>query len=161
MGEGEQKLCLVEPTLELMENRLLQVQMQLTEKMEDGEALAAEAAAEEKVAQSATNILLIPSQQEMEAAVEQEVMEAVVEAVEREGASFLTALLKEREVREVLAVLEEEVEVAEMLGILAKEIVVVMVQQEVMAEVEGVAGLLVQLLAPVEVVVAVALAVLD
>ena len=42
MVEGEQKLCLVEPTLELTEKAPLQVQMQLMEKMEGGEALAAE-----------------------------------------------------------------------------------------------------------------------
>ena len=43
MEEGEQRLCLVEPTLELTEKIPLQVQMQLLEKMEGGEALAAEA----------------------------------------------------------------------------------------------------------------------
>ena len=42
MVEGEQKLCLVEPTLELKEEVPLQVQMQVMEKMEGGEALAAE-----------------------------------------------------------------------------------------------------------------------
>ena len=47
MEEGEQKLCLVEPTLELMEEMPLQVQMQLLEKMEGGEALAAEVVVEE------------------------------------------------------------------------------------------------------------------
>ena len=41
MGEGEQRLCLVEPTLELAEETPLQVQMQLLEKMEGGEALEA------------------------------------------------------------------------------------------------------------------------
>ena len=40
--EGEQKLCLAEPTLELLENLLLQVQTQLLEEMQDLEALAAE-----------------------------------------------------------------------------------------------------------------------
>ena len=49
MAEEEQKLCLAEPTLELTEEALLQVQMQLLEKMEGGEALAAEVAAEEVV----------------------------------------------------------------------------------------------------------------
>ena len=48
MEEGEQKLCLVEPTLELMEEMPLQVQMQLREKMEGGEALAAEVVVEEE-----------------------------------------------------------------------------------------------------------------
>ena len=47
MEEGEQKLCLVEPTLELGEETPLQVQMQLLEKMEDGEALEAEEVLEE------------------------------------------------------------------------------------------------------------------
>ena len=51
MEEGEQKLCLVEPTLELMEEPPLQIQMQLLEKMEGGEALEAEedAEAEEEI----------------------------------------------------------------------------------------------------------------
>ena len=49
MVEGEQKLCLVEPTLELKEEVPLQVQMQVMEKMEGGEALAAEVALGEKV----------------------------------------------------------------------------------------------------------------
>ena len=40
--EGEHKLCLVEPTLELAEKTPLQVQVQLLEKMEGGEALEAE-----------------------------------------------------------------------------------------------------------------------
>ena len=145
MEEGEQKVCLAEPTLELGEKTPLQVQMQLTEKMEGGEALEAEAAVEEREAQSATNILLLPSQQEMEAAVELVVMEAAAVVVVLEGASFLKALIKEREVREILAVLGEEAEVAGMLGILAKQIMVVMAQQEAMVEVEGVAVLLVRL----------------
>ena len=42
MEEGEQKLCLVEPTLEIKEKAPLQVQMQVMEKMEGGEALVAE-----------------------------------------------------------------------------------------------------------------------
>lgn len=46
MGEGEHKLCLVEPTLERMEKVPLQVQVQLLEAMEDMEALEVEAAAE-------------------------------------------------------------------------------------------------------------------
>ena len=147
MEEGEQKLCLVEPTLEIGEKIPLQVQMQLVEAMEDGEALAVEAVLEEKVAQSAANIPLLPSQQEMEVLVELVVMEAAAAEVVREGASSLKALLKEREVREVLAALEEEAEVAEMLDILENPIMVVMAQQEVMAEVEGVAVLLVRILA--------------
>ena len=161
MEEGERKLCLVEDTLELGEKRALQVQMQLLEKMEGGEALAAEAVAGEKVAQSATNIPLLSSQQEMEVMVELVAMEAEAAEVVWEGASFLKALIQEREVREVLAVLEEEAEVAEVLGILVKEIEVVMAQQEVMAEVEGVAVFLVGVSLAAEVLVAVALVVLD
>ena len=42
MGEGEQRLCLVEPPLELMEETPLQVQMQLLEEMQDMEALVVE-----------------------------------------------------------------------------------------------------------------------
>ena len=45
MEEGEE-LCLVEPTLELMEEMVLQVQMELLELVEDREALAAEVALE-------------------------------------------------------------------------------------------------------------------
>ena len=47
MEVGEQKLCLVEPTLELVEKTPLQVQMQLLENKEGGEALAAEVVLEE------------------------------------------------------------------------------------------------------------------
>ena len=161
MEEGEQRLCLVEPTLELTEKTPLQVQMQLMEKMEGGEALAAEVVLGDKVAQSATNIPLLPSQQEMEVMVELVVMEAEAAEVVWEGASFLKALIQEREVREVREVLEEEAEVAEVLGILAKEIRLVMAQQEVMAEVEGVAVLLVGVSLAVEVLVAAALVALD
>ena len=46
MEEGEHKLCLVEPTLELMEEMVMQVQMELLELVEDREALAAEAVVE-------------------------------------------------------------------------------------------------------------------
>ena len=49
MEEGEQKLCLVEPTLELAEKAPLKVQMQLLEEMEGGEALAAEEVLGEQV----------------------------------------------------------------------------------------------------------------
>ena len=119
MEEGERKVCLVEPTLELGEKIPLQVQMQLAEKMEGGEALAAEAEVEEKVAQSAINIPLPPSQQEMEAVAELVAMEAEAAEVVMEGASSLKALIKEQEVREILVVLEEEAEVAEVLGISA------------------------------------------
>ena len=78
-----------------------------------------------------------------------------------EGASSLKALIQEREVQEVLVVLEEEAEVAEALGILAKEIRLVMAQQEVMAEVEGVAVFLVWVSLAVEVLVEAALVALD
>ena len=97
----------------------------------------------------------------MEATAELEVMEAAAAEAVWEGASFLKALIKEREVREVLAVLEEEAEVAEALGILAKEIMVVMVQQEVMAEVEDVAGQWEAAFKEVEVMVAAVAVALD
>ena len=161
MEEGERKLCLVELTLELTEKIPLQVQMQLLEKMEGGEALAVEAVVGEQVAQSTANILLLPSQQEMEATAELVVMEAEAAEVVWEGALFLKALIQEREVLVELEVLEEEAEVAEVLDILAKEIGVVMAQQEVMAEVEGVAVFLVGVSLAVEVLVAAALVALD
>ena len=113
------------------------------------------------MAQSATNIPLLPSQQEMEATAELVVMVAEAAEVVWEEASSLKALIQEREVREVLVVLEEEAEAAEVLGILAKEIVLVMAQQEVMAEVEGVAVFLVGVSLAVEVLVAAALVALD
>ena len=57
--------------------------------------------------------------------------------------------------------LEEEAEVAEVLGTSAKEIVLVMAQQEVMAEVEGVVVFLVEVSLAVEDLVAAALVALD
>ena len=47
MEEEEHELCLVEPTLELMEETPLQVQGQVMEEMQDMEALAAEEVLEE------------------------------------------------------------------------------------------------------------------
>ena len=132
--EGEQKLCLVEPTLELGEKTLLQVQMQLMEEMEDGEALAAEAVLEE-VEELVLHLPLLFIQQEMEVAAELVVMEAEVDAEAVEGALCLVAtILQEWEVQEVLVVLEAAAEAAEAAGILTKEVEVVMVLQEVMAE---------------------------
>ena len=93
--------------------------------------------------------------------VELVVMEAAEAEVVWEGASFLKALIQEREARAVLVVLEEEAEVAEVLDILVKEIGVVMAQQEVMAEVEGVAVFLVGVSLVVELLVAAALVALD
>ena len=115
MGEGEQKLCLVEPTLELAEKAPLKVQVQLLEGMEGGEALAAEAVLEVE-AEMVGLVLLLKTinQQQMEAAVGQEVMEAVAEQEVLEG--MLMTALQGQEVQEILAVLEEEVEAAEMLG---------------------------------------------
>ena len=135
MAEVEHKLCLVEPTLEKMENGLLQVQMQLMGAMEDGEAL--EAAAEVEVMVDMVIILhqVLLHQQQMEAMAEQEVMEAVAE--EEVLGDGLLKTLQEQEVQEVLAVLEEAAEAAEMLGfshLIVEEIMVVMVQQEAMAE---------------------------
>ena len=66
----------------------------------------------------------------------------VVVAVQEEEEGVLTVPLQELEVQEVLAVLEEGAEAAEVLGglqIQGDTIMVVMVQQEDMAEVEGVA----------------------
>ena len=155
MEEGEQKLCLVEPTLELVEETPLQVQVQLMEKMEGGEALVAEAALEEEEG-SVLCLPLILIQQEMEEVAELAAMEAVAEAAAEEGASILVAaILQEQEVQQELVVLEAEAEAADMLGLLTQEIVVVMVQQEVMAEVEGVEA------AAKLVMVAAALAALD
>ena len=86
-----------------------------------------------------TVLPLLINQEQMEASAELEVMEAAEVGEVEEGTFILVApIFQEQEVQEVLAVLEEEVEAAEMLGTLAKEIMVVMVQQEVMAEVEGV-----------------------
>ena len=134
MVEGEQKLCLVEPTLELGEKTLLQVQMQLMEEMEDGEALAEEAVLEE-VEELVLHLPLLFIQQEMEVAAELVVMEAEVDAEAVEGALCLVAtILQEWEVQEVLVVLEAAAEAAEAAGILTKEVEVVMVLQEVMAE---------------------------
>ena len=81
MGEGEQKVCLAEPTLEIMEEMPLQVQMQLLGAMEDGEALEAEAAAEALV-----EVATIPlNQQEKGATAELVVMAAAAVLVEGEG----------------------------------------------------------------------------
>ena len=75
MEEGEQKGCLVEPKLEKKEEMPLQVQMQLLEAMEGMEAL--EAVAEQEEA-GATVIIeqLLSNQEQLEALVVQEVMEA-------------------------------------------------------------------------------------
>ena len=143
-----------------MEETLLQVQTQLLEAMEGGEALAAEVVVEALAAELATIIPLMFNQQQMEAAVEREVMEAVAVEEVWEEASRLIPLIQEREVQEILAVLEGEVEAVEVLDTLAKEIMVVMAQQEGMAEVGGVEVLLV-FLVEMEVMVAAALAVLD
>ena len=156
--EEEQKLCLAEALLELMEIGLLQVQMQLLEEMQDLEALEAEVEAE------ATEVMVIMfqvfllDQQQMEVKAEREVMEAVAE----EGATEdgLLIALREQEVQEVLAVLEEGVGAAEMVGLLqlvGQEIVVVMVQQEAMAEEGEEEGLIVI----EEILVAAALVALD
>ena len=117
MEEGEQKLCLVEPTLELMEKTPLQIHLQLVEKMEGGEALAAEEGAEAMVEMAMIIhllLLLLTDQEQMQLSVELEVM---VEAAEQEALEgIVMTTLQEREVQEVLAVLEEEAELEEMLG---------------------------------------------
>ena len=66
----------------------------------------------------------------------------VVVAVLGEEEGVLTVSPQELEVQEVLAVLGEEAVAVGRLVVLAREIMVVMVQQEVMAEVEGAAVLL-------------------
>ena len=146
MGEGAQKLCLVEPTLELMEKVPLKVQVQLLEEMEGGEALAAEEDAEalvEGVGVIQMFLLLLINtinQEQMEAVVELVVMEAVVEQGALEGG--LVIALQGQEVQEILAVLEEEAEAAEMLEVLQvlleEKVMVVMAEREAMAEAEGV-----------------------
>ena len=119
MEEGEQKLCLVEPTLELTEEMPLQVQVQLTEEMQDMEALVAEVVQEEEE-DSVLCLPLLLIQQEMEVMAELEAMEAAVVQEEEEGASILVAaILQEREVQGVLAALEAEVAEEDMLRTLA------------------------------------------
>ena len=153
MEEGEQKLCLVEPTLELMEKTPLQVQMQLLEKMGGGEALAAEDEPEVMVVRET---LILIHQEQMEAAVELVVMEAAAEQGAVEGG--LLTPIQGQEVQEVLVVLEEEAEEAEVLRrleVLTEELVmVVMVELVVMAEVEGVAATAIQTAAVASVVAA-------
>ena len=81
MVEGEQKLCLAEPTLELVEKVLLQVPVQLMEEMEALEALEAEEEWEEEV----ETAIRLPFQRQMEVSVEQEVMVEAAEEVEAEA----------------------------------------------------------------------------
>lgn len=136
--EGEQKLCLAEPTLEVMEETPPQVQTQLLEEMQVLEALAAEAEVEALVERVGIIQMVLLNQEGMEATVEREVMEAVAEEGATEGELLIA--LQEQEVQEILAALEEEVEAAVVLVLLEvlleEEIMVVMVQQEVMAEEE-------------------------
>lgn len=138
MVEGEQKLCLAEPTLEVMEETPPQVQTQLLEEMQVLEALAAEAEVEALVERVGIIQMVLLNQEGMEATVEREVMEAVAEEGATEGELLIA--LQEQEVQEILAALEEEVEAAVVLVLLEvlleEEIMVVMVQQEVMAEEE-------------------------
>ena len=80
MEEGERKLCLAEPPLELKEETPLQVQMQILELVEDREALAAEVVLEEEAEWD--TFRPIPSnldQEQMEVLVGLAVMEAAVE----------------------------------------------------------------------------------
>ena len=108
MEEGEQKLCLVEPTLELTEEMEVQVQLQLLELMEDGEALEAEEGAEARVDGV---VILEVRQEQMQVLVELVVMEAAAEQGEKED--VLIEALQEQEVQEVLAALEEAAEAVE------------------------------------------------
>ena len=89
MEEGEQKVCLAEPTLELMEEMLLQVQMQLLGAMQVLEALAAEAVLEALV-EMAWNFPLLMVQGQKEVKVERVVMAAAAAAEETEGGLLLT-----------------------------------------------------------------------
>ena len=158
MEEGEQKLCLVEPTLELMEKTPLQVQMQLLEKMGGGEALAAEEEVEAKVEVFPPNLLL---QQEMEVLAELEVMEAGVVEGTMEGWLIIVLPKQGEEVQEVLAVLEEEaaeVGLLDGLEVMQHFIVLVMAQQEAMAEEEVEEE---DIIVKAQVLVAVALVALD
>ena len=144
MEEGEQKLCLVEHTLELVEEAPLQVQVQLLEEMQDMEALEAEEEAEalvEGVVLIHLPLLaLVINQEQMRVLVELVVMEAAAEQGEEEGTLLIA--LQGQEVQEVLAVLEEEAEAAEMLVLLQvlleEKVMLVMAEREVMVEAEGV-----------------------
>ena len=121
MAEVEVKLCLVEVPLELME-----------EEMQDMEALEA---GEDREAMVGIPLLLL--QQGREVSAEREVMVAAVEQEAEEGR--LVRTLREQEVQQGLVVLEEEVELVEVLGRLVavqEAVMVVMAEQEVMAEAE-------------------------
>ena len=121
MAEVEVKLCLVEVPLELME-----------EEMQDMEALEAE---EDREAMVGIPLLLL--QQGREVSAEREVMGAAVEQEAEEGR--LVRTLREQEVQQGLVVLEEEAELVEVLGRLVavqEAVMVVMAEQEVMAEAE-------------------------
>ena len=119
MVEGEQKLCLVEPTLELVEEVPLQVQVQLLEEMQGGEALEAEEGVEALVERviliHLPLLVLVINQQQMQVMAELVVMEAVAEQGEKED--VLLIALQGQEVQEVLVVLGEGVELVEMLGV--------------------------------------------
>ena len=96
MVEEEQRLCLVEPTLELLEEMLLQVQMQLMEEMQDMEALEAEedveALVEMVILVELLLVLLVIGQQQMQVAVEREVMEVAAEEGAKEDGLLLSPL---------------------------------------------------------------------
>ena len=90
MEEGEHKLCLVEPLLELKEKMLLQIQMQLLEEMQVLEALGAEEDAE-GTEDTVIMVKALPRDQEqMEALVEREVMEVAAEEEGEEEMALLT-----------------------------------------------------------------------
>lgn len=138
--EGEQKLCLAEVKLEPLEEELLKVQMQLLEEMQALEALAAAADVEALVEEVLLLVHLPLDTEQMEVSVEREVMEVAAEEVALEVKEVLIAKFhQEQEVQEVLAVLEAEGAEAEIMGLWVVLVLgVVMAQQEVMAEVEGV-----------------------
>ena len=158
MEEGERKLCLAEALLELTEEMVLQVQVQLPEEMEHREALVAEEEVEALV-EVATPKLLI--QQEMEVLAELAVMEAEVEGGTMEGWLIKVLPKQGEEVQEVLAVLEEEAEEVGLLDglqVMQHFIMLVMVEQEAMAEGEVEEE---DMIVKAQVLVAVALVALD
>ena len=92
MEEEGRKLCLVVVLLELGEETPLQVQVQLTEEMEDREALEAEVVMEE-VEELVLQLRLLLIQQEMEVLVEVVAMEAAAEEEVAEGALRMVATI--------------------------------------------------------------------
>ena len=92
MEEGEHELCLVEPTLEPMEETPLEVQVRLLEEMAVMEALAAEVVLEEE-GDTVQLVPLLAFQEQMEVSVELVAMEAAAVEEELEAvAIFITTV---------------------------------------------------------------------